>query len=47
MTRTPRWRAWRVWEPDESIGQSDDVAWVVLADPDGNEFCILRALGSS
>jgi predicted enzyme related to lactoylglutathione lyase len=27
-----------------SVGQSDDVTWVVLADPDGNEFCVLRAL---
>jgi predicted enzyme related to lactoylglutathione lyase len=27
-----------------SVGQSDDVSWVVLADPEGNEFCILRAL---
>ncbi|UZX04865.1 VOC family protein [Arthrobacter sp. CDRTa11] len=27
-----------------SVGQGDDVTWVVLADPDGNEFCILRAL---
>src|SRR3954467_4349103 len=26
------------------IGQSDNVTWVVLADPDGNEFCVLRAL---
>jgi hypothetical protein len=26
------------------IGQADDVTWVVLADPEGNEFCILRAL---
>ena len=26
------------------VGQSDDVTWVVLADPDGNEFCVLRAL---
>jgi len=25
------------------IGQGD-VSWVVLADPEGNEFCILRAL---
>ncbi|HWE55922.1 MAG TPA: VOC family protein [Acidimicrobiales bacterium] len=24
------------------IGQGDDVTWVVLADPDGNEFCLLR-----
>lgn len=27
-----------------SVGQSPDASWVVLADPDGNEFCILRAL---
>lgn len=26
------------------VGQSDSDSWVVLADPDGNEFCILRAL---
>lgn len=26
------------------IGQGDDKTWTVLADPDGNEFCILRAL---
>jgi hypothetical protein len=28
------------------IGQegNPDVTWVVLADPEGNEFCILRAL---
>ena len=25
------------------IGQGDDTTWVVLADPEGNEFCILRA----
>jgi hypothetical protein len=25
------------------IGQGDDVTWVVMADPDGNEFCVLRA----
>jgi hypothetical protein len=25
------------------VGQSADVAWVVLADPEGNEFCVLRA----
>ncbi len=24
------------------IGQGPDVTWVVLADPDGNEFCLLR-----
>ena len=27
-----------------SVGQGDDVSWVVLADPDGNELCVLRAL---
>jgi len=25
------------------VGQGDGVSWVVLADPEGNEFCILRA----
>src|SRR5262249_26254455 len=24
------------------IGQGTDVSWVVMADPDGNEFCVLR-----
>jgi predicted enzyme related to lactoylglutathione lyase len=23
------------------VGQSDEVTWVVLADPEGNEFCVL------
>ena len=27
-----------------SVGQGTGVSWVVLADPDGNEFCVLRAL---
>ena len=26
------------------IGQDAAVSWVVLSDPDGNEFCVLRAL---
>ena len=26
------------------IGQSGDESWVVLADPEGNEFCVLRVL---
>ena len=26
------------------IGQDPDVSWVVLAGPDGNEFCLLPAL---
>ena len=24
------------------VGQGDDATWVVLADPEGNEFCVLR-----
>jgi predicted enzyme related to lactoylglutathione lyase len=24
------------------VGQSPDVTWVVFADPEGNEFCLLR-----
>ena len=24
------------------VGQGDDKTWVVLADPEGNEFCVLR-----
>ncbi|MGH8981491.1 MAG: VOC family protein [Acidimicrobiales bacterium] len=27
------------------VGQSSDATWVVLADPEGNEFCLL--LGTS
>jgi predicted enzyme related to lactoylglutathione lyase len=26
------------------VGQSGDESWVVLADPEGNEFCVLRTL---
>jgi hypothetical protein len=26
------------------VGQGTDKSWVVLADPEGNEFCILRSL---
>ncbi|MGW2324693.1 VOC family protein [Streptomyces sp. NPDC001700] len=29
---------------DLDIGQSDDVPWTVLADPEGNEFCVLTPL---
>jgi hypothetical protein len=24
------------------VGQGPEVSWVVLADPEGNEFCVLR-----
>ncbi len=27
-----------------SVGQTAEATWVVLADPEGNEFCVLRAL---
>jgi len=26
------------------VGQGDEASWVVMADPDGNEFCVLQAL---
>lgn len=26
------------------IGQTSDVTWVVMADPDGNEFCVLAGI---
>jgi predicted enzyme related to lactoylglutathione lyase len=26
------------------VGQPADATWVVLADPEGNEFCVLRAV---
>ncbi len=26
------------------IGQNGDESWVVMADPEGNEFCVLRVL---
>jgi hypothetical protein len=29
------------------VGQDDDVSWIVLADPDGNEFCVLKGLGTA
>jgi hypothetical protein len=25
------------------VGQNGDESWVVLADPEGNEFCVVRA----
>mgnify|MGYP004488691329 CR=1 FL=1 len=25
------------------VGQGDDVSWVTLADPEGNEFCVLAS----
>ncbi|GGT24387.1 VOC family protein [Streptomyces purpureus] len=28
------------------VGQGEDATWVVLADPEGNEFCVLRPKAS-
>jgi predicted enzyme related to lactoylglutathione lyase len=28
------------------VGQGDDVSWVVMADPDGNEMCVVSHAGS-
>jgi hypothetical protein len=28
--------------PPRQIGQTGEESWTVLADPEGNEFCILR-----
>lgn len=39
MTRLEELGARRV-----SVGQGSDASWVVMADPDGNEFCVLRPL---
>jgi predicted enzyme related to lactoylglutathione lyase len=30
-----------------NIGQPGDVSWVVMADPEGNEFCVLAPLSLS
>lgn len=27
-----------------SVGQAPDSSWIALADPDGNEFCVLKPL---
>jgi hypothetical protein len=46
-------RDWALWEQGQrsrtacaarraDVGQGDDVSWIVLADPEGNEFCVLR-----
>ena len=32
-------------KPIDDLRNSDGTGWVVLADPEGNEFCILRSLG--
>ena len=32
-------------KPIDDLRRPDGTGWVVLADPEGNEFCILRGLG--
>ena len=32
-------------KPVDDLRNPDGTGWVVLADPEGNEFCILRGLG--
>jgi catechol 2,3-dioxygenase-like lactoylglutathione lyase family enzyme len=32
-------------KPVDDLRRPDGTGWVVLADPEGNEFCILRSLG--
>ncbi|MEJ7704920.1 MAG: VOC family protein [Geodermatophilaceae bacterium] len=45
MTRPPRSAGWRALGARRvSVGQGPDVSWVVLADPEGNELCVLRPL---
>lgn len=29
-----------------SVGQAEEATWVVLADPEGNEFCVLRPISA-
>lgn len=29
------------------VGQREDASWVVMADPEGNEFCVLMEWGSA
>jgi predicted enzyme related to lactoylglutathione lyase len=37
-------RLFRLGATRASIGQGNDVAWIVLRDPEGNEFCLLPPL---
>ena len=45
--RGPRSRrsldSWRSAPTHIDVGQGSDVSWVVLADPEGNEFCVLQS----
>ena len=43
LLRTRVWRLIGLGARRVDVGQKD-VSWVVLADPEGNEFCVLRAL---
>jgi len=37
-------RALRLGATQRAIGQTGDESWTVLADPEGNEFCILQSI---
>ena len=41
-TRRPRSSAWSTWAPGTSTSVRATSSWTVLADPEGNEFCVLR-----
>ena len=42
-TRTPSSSGCSVWAPTRAdVGQTGDEGWHVLADPEGNEFCLLK-----
>ena len=42
-----RWLlGWRAGRPADRHRSTDDVSWVVMADPEGNEFCVVSHLGS-
>ena len=40
-TRRPRWSGCSPWARRRPTSASGDVPWTVLADPEGNEFCVL------
>ena len=42
MTGTARWTGWSsLGATRADVGQDGSATWVVLADPEGNEFCVL------
>ena len=49
--KTPRWTSLPTVEEMQAAGatllrsRDDEISWDVMADPEGNEFCVLRVLG--